>query len=151
MNKYLVLNLNNEQDAWYFGNKFLNDRKTWDAEIKRLDKELESISEIQGIKNSEVHSGNIGNPTQNTAMLEISIMEKKEHIERYQQILLYGLSRLSEEDIDVINGFYYTKGRYISAIVDELSHKYFCDVRTIYRKKRTAVLNFVEAVRGIIG
>ena len=150
MNKYLVLDLDNKNDAWYFGNKFLNDRNDWKDKIRKHQKDLESVSELKGINYTDVHSGNVGNPTQNTAMLEISIMEKIEDLERYEHILTYGLSQLEEKDADIINGLYFTRGKYVSAIVDELAIKYECDPSTIYRHKRTAVLNFVDAVRVFI-
>ena len=81
----------------------------------------------------------------------MKLEQEIERYENYEHIVEYGLSHISPEDREVIEAFYFTKGKLISALVDELAHKYNCDPRTIYRNKRTAILNFVESVREIIG
>lgn len=150
MDRYLTLDLSNKNDALYFGNKFLDDRDYWKKQIRKKNRELQSVSEIKGISNSEVHSGAISKPTENVAIAKMQITEQIKRYEDYEYILTYALNNISEESRDIITAFHYTKGRYINSIVDELAAKYGCETRTVYNKRRTAVLEFVEAVRELI-
>lgn len=150
MNRYLTLDLSNKEDALYFGNKFLADRAKWKKEIKEKKDELDSVRDLKAISNSEVHSGHISNPTQNSAFAAMRLEEEITRREDYETILTYGLNHISEEEKDILTALLYTKGRYTNAIIDDLAIKYDCDPRTIYNRRRTAVLNFVEAIRGII-
>lgn len=150
MERYLTLDLSNKEDAYYFGKKFLGDRNWWKSQIKKKNRELESITELKGITNSEVHSGNIGNPTQNTAFARMKVEEDINRYENYEYILTYGLNHISEQDKDILVALQKNKWKLTSSIIDELSIKYDCDPRTIYNKRRYAIYDFVDAIREII-
>lgn len=150
MNRYLTLNLNDKNDALYFGRKFLNDRDEWKKKIKKQQRELDSIAELPAISNSEVHSGNISKPTENAAFARMKVQDKIKQYEDYETVLTYGLNHISAEDRELIEKLYYTRNRMKSAIVDELATARECTPRKIYKAERIAVLNFVDAVREII-
>lgn len=150
MDRFIMLDLNDKEDAFYFGKKFLNSRNWWKAQIRKKNAELNSITELKGITNSEVHSGNIGNPTQNTAFAKMKVEEDIQRYENYEHVLSYGLNHISDQDKDILTALQNNKWKLTSAIISELSIKYDCDPRTIYNRRRYAILNFVEAIRGII-
>ena len=129
--------------------KFLREAKQWKAEKKTLQKILDSIPELSAIQNSEVHSTNISSPTETTAMKRIKITKELDRLSHYERILNYGLSRLTEEEKYIIDGFYFRKG-YVSVFVDECCHTYECSPRTIYSKKADAVKSFSRIVDRIL-
>ena len=151
MNRYLTLDLSNKEDALYFGNKFLNDRHKWKKEIKEKQAELESVCELPSISNSEVHSGNISKPTENTAFAKMKIEEQIKRYQDYEYILTYGLDHIPEDEKKILTKLQFTKGKFTNVIIDELANEFDCDPRTIYNRRRNAVLDFVDAVREIIG
>lgn len=150
MDRYIRLDLSNKEDAYYFGKKFLGDRHTWKKEIKEKKDELDAICEIPAMSNSEVHSGHISKPTENAAFARMKIEEQITRREDYETILVYGLNHISEEDKDIITALQKNKWKLTSAIIDELANKYDCDPRTIYNRRRYAILNFVDAIRGFV-
>lgn len=150
MDRFIMLDLGDKEDAYYFGKKFLNSRNWWKAQIRKKNAELKSITELKGITYSEVHSGNIGNPTQNTAFAEMKVEEDIQRYENYEYVLSYGLNHISDQDKDILTALQNNKWKLTSAIISELSIKYDCDPRTIYNRRRYAILNFVEAIREII-
>ena len=152
MNRYLTLDLNNKKDATFFAEKLFADRDEWRRKRRKKEAELNTIRSLSAVSQSEVHSGNIANPTEQKAMDVLKIEDDIKRYENYEYIVEYGLSHITQEERDVIEGFYFKpKGKMTNVIVDELAHKYSCDPRSVYRTKRTALLEFVEAVRGIIG
>lgn len=147
MHRYLVLNLNRKDDALFFGDKFLTERDKWKKELKEKYAELETVAELSAIVNSEVHSGKITDPTEHTASMRMKVEEQISRLKNYQNLLEIGLSHLTEEQQEIINAFYYTHGRYINSLVHELSIKYSCSARGVYRKKEKAILDFVDVIR----
>ena len=80
-------------------------------------------------------------------------MKIEEQIKRYQDyetILTYGLDHIPEDEKRILTKLTNTKGIFTNAIIDELANEFDCDPRTIYNKRRYAILDFVEAIRGII-
>jgi len=150
MNRYLTLNLWDKDDALYFGNKFLNDRNKWKQKIKEKEAELESVSDLPAMSNSEVHSGHISKPTENATFARLMIEEDIKRYLDYESILTYGLDHIPEDEKKILTKLTNTKGRFTNAIIDELANEFDCDPRTIYNKRRYAILDFVEAIREII-
>ena len=151
MNRYLTLDLNNKKDATFFAEKLFADRDEWRRKRRQKERELESNRSLKAVSQSEIHSGNIANPTENTALDDMRIEDEIKRYENYEYIVEYGLSHISPEDREVIEGFYFKpKGKMTNVIVDNIANKWNCTPRFVYKKKRTAVLNFVEEVREII-
>jgi hypothetical protein len=80
-------------------------------------------------------------------------MKIEEQIKRYQDyetILTYGLDHIPEDEKLILTKLQNTRGKFTNVIIDELANEFDCDPRTIYNKRRYAVLDFVEAIREII-
>ena len=150
MDRYIRLDLSNKEDAYYFGKKFLADRHKWREMIREKMAELDSICELPAISNSEVRTGNISKPTENAAFARMRIEDQIKRYEDYETILTYGLNHISEEDRDIITAISNNKWKLTNAVIDELAEKYAIDPRTVYNRRRYAILNFVDAVREII-
>ena len=75
----------------------LNDYKSYPKEIKDLNAELKSILELTAVGSSEVHTSNIPNPTQDTAVDKVELAMNIAVVERMQELVEKTLSRLSEE------------------------------------------------------
>lgn len=150
MNRYLTLDLDDKEDALYFGKKFLGDRHKWKMKIRKKQDELDTISELPAMSNSEVHSGHITKPTERAAMARIKIQEDIKRYLDYESILNYGLTHISPEDRELIEAFHFSKGKMLNAVIDEIAIKRDCSSRYIYKQRRNAILNFVDAIREII-
>ena len=150
MERYLTLDLNNKRDATFFAEKLFADRDEWRRMRRKKEAELNSIRTLSSVSQSEVHSGNIANPTENKAMDVLRLEDDIKRYENYAYVVEYGLSNIEPDEREILEAFYFTKGKMLNALVDELANKYCCDPRTIYRRKRTAILNFVDAVKVII-
>ena len=146
MNRYLVLDLYNKKDAMFFGEKFLKDSTEWAKKITKHEEELKDITELSAMTNSEVHSGNIGHPTEKTAFERMRIESSIHRYEVYQQIFNHGMAALDEEQKKIINSFFFTPGKYVHALVSSLADELGCSLRGVYRKKDKAILDFVAAV-----
>ena len=129
--------------------KFLRESKQWEGERKKLQKILESRSELPSHEQNEVRSGNIANPTQQAALDELRIKQEIERLNQYDYILNYGLSRLTDEEKYILHGFFMKKG-YVNVFVDECCHKYDCKPKTVYNKRREAVRSFSRIVERIL-
>lgn len=128
---------------------FLKDSKKWDAEIKDLEKKKDEIVILSGISNSEVHSGNISHPTEDTALRYQAITEEIERIHNYRDILAEALDWIDADDEALINGFFFGK-KTINAFVDEYCIEHGCEVKTVYRRRAEAVNRLRKAIEDII-
>lgn len=126
--------------------KFLQDSKHWESRKKRLQAELDAITEIKGrADDSPGHSGKISDTTANVAAERIKLESQIRRIEQYEEALAYGRSTLSEEQNAVLDAFFFDGG-YISHNVDILSYKYNVTPRSIYTMRREAI----DSLRRII-
>ena len=150
MNRYLMLDLDNKKDATFFAEKLFADRDEWRRKRRKKEAELKNIRSLSAVSQSEVHSGNIANPTEQKAMDVLRIEDDIKRYENYEWVVEYGLSNVEPDEREILEAFYFTKGKMLNVLVDNLANKYDCDPRTIYRRKRQAILNFVDAVRVII-
>ena len=139
MDRYILFN----------ADKFLKESKLWGREKKALQKKLEAIADLPAISNSEVHSTNISNPTETTVFRRLKIRMEIDRLDRYQHILEYGLSHITEDEAELIHGFYLKRG-YVNHFVDECCYKYDCKPRNVYNLKSKAVKSFTEAVEPIL-
>ena len=151
MNRYLTLDLNNKKDATFFAEKLFADRDEWRRKRRKKEAELNSIRTLSAVSQSEVHSGNIANPTENKAMDVLRLEDDIKRYENYEYVVEYGLSHIPADEREVIEAFYFKpKGKMVNAMVDELANKWNCTPRFVYKKKRIAIEDFVDAVRVII-
>ena len=150
MNRYLTLDLNKKRHKEFFAENLFADRDEWRRKRREKEAELVAARELKAISQSEVHSGNISNPTENTAFDAIRIQDEISRYEYYEYVVEYGLSHISPEDREIIETFYFTKHKMKSALIDNLCHKLSIEPRQVYYRKRNAIYNFVDAVREII-
>lgn len=150
MIKYLTLDLNKKKHKEFFAENLFADRDEWRRKRKEKEAELEAARELKAISQSEVHSGNISNPTENTAFDAMRIQDEIIRYEYYEYVVEYGLSHISPEDREIIETFYFTKHKMKSALIDNLCHKLNIEPRQVYYRKRNAIYNFVDAVMEII-
>lgn len=126
--------------------KFLQDSKHWESRKKRLQAELDAITEIKARSDdSPGSSGKISDPVANVAAERMRIETQINRIEQYEEALAYGRSTLSEEQNAVLDAFFFDGG-YISRNVDVLSYKYNVTPRSIYTMRREAI----DSLRRII-
>ena len=126
--------------------KFLQDSKHWESRKKRLQAELDAITEIKARSDdSHGRSGIISDPVANVAAERMRIETQINRIEQYEEALAYGRSTLSEEQNAVLDAFFFDGG-YISHNVDVLSYKYNVTPRSIYTMRREAI----DSLRRII-
>lgn len=146
MNRYLVLDLEQREDALYFADKFLKDSRKWNQELKQHLAELDCVTDLSAVVNSEVHTGHISHPTEYSAMDRINITMKIDRLKNYQKLLEVGLSSLNEDEKKVIDAFYFTEGRYINSLVHDLAYEFECSTKSIYNKKNKALLDIANAI-----
>ena len=135
-------------DRYYTFNadKFLKDSKNkWRKEKKEIMSELESITELKALKNSEVHGSGTSDPTVETAMKELEKKKELERIEHYEELCKYAFDNLNELDRDILTKWYYSNKR-MSYIVDMFCNKYNCTPRTVYRMRRIALEAFKKRI-----
>lgn len=119
--------------------KFLQDSKHWESRKKRLQAELDAITEIKGRSDdSPGRSRKISDTTASVAAERMKLETQIKRIEQYEEALAYGRSTLSEEQNAVLDAFFFDGG-YISRNVDVLSYKYNVTPRSIYTMRREAI------------
>lgn len=146
----LVLDLDKVTDALFYGDKVLEASKEWDRKLAKQQKELDSVLELSAMSNSEVHSGNIGDPTPSIAMRKIKIEQKMGVIRENKRKLEYAMAKLPPQYEKIIRGMYFTKGKYKSSIVDDFCNEYDISPRQVYEIKRKAILELVSTLGYIL-
>ena len=119
--------------------KFLQDSRHWKSRKKRLQDELDAITEIKGrADGSPGHSGKISDTTGSVAAERMRLETRIKRIEQYEEALAYGRSTLSEEQNAVLDAFFFDGG-YISHNVDVLAYTFDVTPRSIYTMRREAI------------
>jgi hypothetical protein len=113
--------------------KFLKDARNWEKEKKELLKQLDSITEIKGIDNSPIRSGRLHDSVADVAAERESIRNQIERIENCQRILEYVQRKLSPEQWEIIDTFFFKSG-YVNRNAQKIAKKYAVDYpKGIYR------------------
>ena len=129
---------------------FLKESKGWAKEKKKLERELEEIPELKAIENSEVHSGNISDPTASTSFKRFFIETQIERLDLYREALNYAWDNLTDEEKDMLNGFYFTHKR-INYEVHLLCDKYHIEKSQVYNRKNKALQKLTDLVEEYVG
>lgn len=128
----------------YFGldaQAFLKDSKQWEGELKAKNDELESITEIQGTSTEHISGGGISKPTERTALQREEVRAEIARIEHYKMCFKYAWNCLCAEDVEILTGFYFTKG-FISRFVDAWVKEHASNRQYCYNAKREAEKRF---------
>ena len=89
--------------------QFLKDSSGWEEKIQSLQEELDNMPELPAVKNSEVHSGNISNPTMQNALRRLKIQSEIEELKLNREMLNYAFKALTEDERRLIDGFFFPK------------------------------------------
>ena len=119
--------------------KFLQESKTWKSKIAELKKELESITDINGVDNDGMPRGtDVGDPTGQKAIRSQQIECQIIKLEYYIETLSCIMKNLSQEEVDVINIFFFEKG-YIPPKIAWYGQKYALCRSDVYKARRMAL------------
>lgn len=118
--------------------KFLKDSKTWEGEKRRLQAKLDGITEIKGIDNSPIRSGRLHDSVADVAAEREQIEEDIARIEKYQEAFKYVKRFLTQEQLDVIDVFFFQAGN-MGKNVRKLAHDIGVRERGIYELRREAI------------
>lgn len=131
MNKYIRL------DA----EQFLRDSHYWKDEIKRLEDELDSISELKAAPQTPVKSSNVSKPVENTVLDRERIQSQIDRLREYQKAFEYAWNNISDYDQEMIVGFFFNPGgswNFVNAWIEKHhSNRQYC-----YRDRRLAIESF---------
>lgn len=124
--------------------KFIKESRSWESEKKRLEAKLEGITEIKGIDNSPIRSGRLHDSVADVAAEREQIEEDIARIEKYQEAFKYVKRFLTQEQLDVIDVFFFQAGN-MGKNVRKLAHDIGVRERGIYEVRREAV-NTVQKI-----
>ena len=127
--------------------KFLKESKTWSGEIKRLEAELASLTELSGQKE------NVGGRGSGTSDRTGQVVVKRDVIrsqigryEFYKKVLDYTLNHITGVHREVIEAFYIKSG-YVTSNARKVAEKYYIDYpKGIYKVRREAMEEFVDVI-----
>lgn len=118
--------------------KFLKESRGWEEEKKKLQEELDSITEIRGKDNSPVRSRRINDAVSSVAVARERIQNDIDRIEYYEHALDFAMRYITESEKEVIEMFFFGRG-YISALVDKFSLKHAMCRSDVYSLRRQAI------------
>lgn len=127
--------------------RFIDDYKThtWDKEMKKLIRELQAVTDLQAISNSEIHTNNISSPAENTVLKRLKLEHEIARRATYKRIFDTALNNLTDDEREIFEGFHLPKCA-VSRFVDEYSHEHDCSTRHTYRLKIESEKAFCEEV-----
>lgn len=118
--------------------KFLKESGGWEEEKKKLQKELESITEIRGTENSPVRLRRINDTVSSVAAARERIQNDIDRIECYEHALDFAMRYITEAEKEAIELFFFSGG-YISALIDKFSLKHAMCRSDVYSLRRQAI------------
>lgn len=127
--------------------RFLRDSKGWSDELKSLQEELDSITEISGASDAPGHSTDISRPVERIAIRRDQIVSRAEHIKVCVDALNAGMSVISEHDRELILGFFFGE-KAIYKFIDAWCEKHCSNRQYCYRDRRLALDHLRVRVEG---
>lgn len=125
--------------------KFLNASKHWAKEKKLLRAEMDSITEIRGMGNSPIRSGKLHDSVSEVAITRERVETQIARIEGYETVLTHSLNDLTEDEFNVIQLFFFTRGS-IAPQVRKFGETYGFSQRGVYRLRREAIDHLTEII-----
>lgn len=117
---------------------FLRDSKRWDAELKSLQTELDSIAYIKGAPDTPARSSEPSRPTESIAVERDRLMTRIDRLNEYKTVLGNCLDQISDHDRELIDGFFFGRVN-IFSFVDSWCRKHASNTRYCYRDRRIAL------------
>ena len=130
---------------------FLKDSVTWKKQINKLESEIENLIGVSGyIPGERVQTNKLSDKTQETAVKVIEIRETIDNIKAKENILKSAISALTREEKDVIDVFFFRKGKMMGAMVDEFSISHGISVSGVYSLRREALCKLENEILEMI-
>lgn len=124
---------------------FLKESKRWKSEIKRLKQDLNALSELPAVEQSEIHTNSISNATSRQAELREPILNEIARLEFLITVKEFALRKLSKTDREIINGFFFGRVS-VYRFVDDFGRKYGMCQSDVYTARKNALARFGVAV-----
>lgn len=125
---------------------FLKASKHWDGDIKKLNQKLEDISYLPSNNNETgIRGSDISEAPYRIALQRLKIQSEIEEIKLYKEMLRHGMKSLSDEETELINGFFYPK-KEIGYFVHEYGRKYGIRERGVYEKRERVLEKMRNAI-----
>lgn len=128
----------------------LTDFKNHPSEAKKLKNELNSILELTGVENSEVHSGNISKPAEAIAVKRVDLAMQIAVLEQIDNMVEKAMAKLSETHREILELFFFKKGM-MGYNVQEYADSHYMSIASVYRERRLALNEFAEHFEQYIG
>ena len=130
---------------------FLKDSLNWKKQINKLESEIENLIGISGYTpGARVQTNKLSDKTQETAVKVIEIRETIDNIKAKENILKSAISALTREEKDVIDVFFFRKGKMMGAMVDEFSISHGISVSGVYSLRREALCKLENEILEMI-
>ena len=119
--------------------EFIKNLKKWRKEKEKYVEQLEALSELPAFDNkSGVRSSGISDPTANQTMDRLRLEFEIEDIEWCEEAYRYGLSKLSEEERELLLMFFEPK-KPIWREIEDYTEKNFISRMTTYTRRREVI------------
>jgi hypothetical protein len=119
-------------------------------EKKKLEDLLEETVQLSSVNNeSGVRSGNISETTATQAIRRIQLKEKIQEIERCEEAHKTALSKLSEDDVELLDGFFNPKMP-IWQFRIKYAETHFMGDTLIYKHRKQALKRYAKEIEKII-
>ena len=114
---------------------FLKASRHWIKYKRRLQQELEDMPMLPaGGDNSGIRGSDPSELTARLALRRLKIKAEIEEIERHEEMLAYALNSLTEDEREVINGFFFSR-KSKGAFVDEYKRKHGLNKNHVYDER----------------
>ena len=125
---------------------FLKGRKSRLEEKKRLQGQLDALSELPSVDNKTgVRSSVPSDPTANHAAAELELINRIEDIDICEEAYEYGMSRLTEDEQKLIKGFFEPKMP-IWKFVRKWENEHYMGTTSVYKERRLALEKFSSEI-----
>lgn len=116
--------------------RFLKDSRGWLKEIRKKQAELDDLFGLPELsQETPVQTSNISDITGTTASRREPLIQEIERLSYYVGVLDNALSQLSEQERDLIDTFFFSRG-YMYARVDEYAYKWGRSIPSVYIDRR---------------
>ncbi len=126
--------------------EFLKNLNGWREEKKRLQEELNSMSELPSVNNiTGVRGSDISDPTSAQAFRRMKIQKEIEDIEICEQAYEYAMKKLTQDEQDILKGFF-EPSMPIWKFVRKWEKEHFVGTTLVYKARRLALNRFSEII-----
>lgn len=118
---------------------FLKASRHWKDDIRKLEKELDDMLVLPGMKNtSGIRSGNVSDMTAQMALRRLEITAQIEELKLNEEMLKFALKTLTEDERALIDGFFYPRKK-IGVFVQEYGQEHGYGKNLVYAARDDAL------------